>query len=158
MQHSLRYIDHYCAAGTKKTAFGRRNFDGSNHCVYSKQMQVLYPIHTAWKNRCDCDRFCKLELRWTSPVILRYLYYINPRLMFAYVYCTSVCARTDHVKLPKFKELFRRPRCRWDDEVKRVLNRNKNVEWIYLAQDRNRVLVNTQINLRLPTGGHYLPS
>jgi 3-oxoacyl-ACP reductase-like protein len=47
-----------------------------------------------------------------------------------------------------------RPRCRWEDNIKMDLQKVGcgDMEWINLAQDRNRcrALVNAVMNLRVP--------
>jgi len=52
------------------------------------------------------------------------------------------------------KKPIGRPRCRWDDNIKMDIQEAGcgGMDWIELAQDRNRcrVLVNAVINLRVP--------
>jgi hypothetical protein len=54
---------------------------------------------------------------------------------------------------PKGKRPLERPRCRWDDGIKRDLREIgwRGVEWIHLAQDRDcwRAVVNAVMNLRV---------
>jgi hypothetical protein len=55
---------------------------------------------------------------------------------------------------PEGRRPLERPRRRWEDNIKMDLGEIwfGDVEWIYLAQDRNRwrALVNTVMNLRVP--------
>jgi hypothetical protein len=55
---------------------------------------------------------------------------------------------------PEGKRLLGRPRCRWVDNVRMDLGEMEwgAVDWIGLAQDRNRwrALVNSVLNLRVP--------
>jgi hypothetical protein len=55
---------------------------------------------------------------------------------------------------PERKRPLRRPRRRWEDNIKINLRdiAFAGVDWIHLAQDRDRwqVLVNTVMNLRVP--------
>jgi hypothetical protein len=55
---------------------------------------------------------------------------------------------------PEGKGPLGRPRCRWLDNIRRVLGEVGwgDVDWIGLAQDRNRwrALVNSVLNLRVP--------
>jgi hypothetical protein len=55
---------------------------------------------------------------------------------------------------PKQKRPLRRPRCRWEDNVRMGLTeiRIDWANWIRLAQDRvyGEAFVNTVINLRVP--------
>jgi hypothetical protein len=56
-----------------------------------------------------------------------------------------------------------RPRCRWEDNIKMDLWEIGfgDMNWIYLAQDRDRwrALVNTIMNLRVPlNAGNFLTS
>jgi len=52
------------------------------------------------------------------------------------------------------KKPFRRPRCRWEDNIKMDLQEVGcgDLDWIALAQDRDRwrALANAVINLRVP--------
>jgi hypothetical protein len=54
---------------------------------------------------------------------------------------------------PERKRPLRRPRCRWEDNIKADLQKVgcKGVDWIELAQDRDRwrVLMNAVINIRV---------
>jgi hypothetical protein len=47
-----------------------------------------------------------------------------------------------------------RPRCRWEDNIKMIRReiRFGDVDWIHLAQDKDRwwAVVNTVMNLRVP--------
>jgi hypothetical protein len=58
------------------------------------------------------------------------------------------------VEKPKGKRLLGRPRHRWVDNVKMDIGETRwgDVDWIGLAQDRNRwkFLVNSVINLQFP--------
>jgi hypothetical protein len=53
---------------------------------------------------------------------------------------------------PKGRRPLRRPRSRWEDNIKMDLREIGfgDVDWIQWAQDRLRALVNTVINLRVP--------
>jgi hypothetical protein len=54
---------------------------------------------------------------------------------------------------PEGKTLLGRPRRRWEDNIKMVLQEVRwGMYWIYLAQDRERwpTLVNAVINLPVP--------
>jgi hypothetical protein len=55
---------------------------------------------------------------------------------------------------PKGKRPLRRPRRRWEDNIKMELRETGcgGMDWIDLAQDRDkwRALVNTELDLRLP--------
>jgi hypothetical protein len=55
---------------------------------------------------------------------------------------------------PEGKSPLRRPRCRWVDNIRMDLGEVGwgGVDWIGLAQDRNRrrALVNSVLNLRVP--------
>jgi hypothetical protein len=55
---------------------------------------------------------------------------------------------------PEGRRPLRRPRRRWDDNIKMDLREIGfvDVDWIHWAQDRDmwRALVNTVINLRIP--------
>jgi hypothetical protein len=55
---------------------------------------------------------------------------------------------------PEGKIPLRRPRCRWVDNIRMDLGKVGlgDVDWIGLAQDRNRwrALVNSVLNLRVP--------
>jgi ribosome biogenesis protein Nip4 len=55
---------------------------------------------------------------------------------------------------PEGKRRLRRPRRRWEDNIKMDLGEIGfgDVDWIHLAQDRDRwrALVNTVMNLRVP--------
>jgi hypothetical protein len=55
---------------------------------------------------------------------------------------------------PEGKRLLRRPRCMWVDNIGMNLGEVEwsDVDWIGLAQDRNRwrALVNLVLNLRVP--------
>jgi hypothetical protein len=58
------------------------------------------------------------------------------------------------VRKPEGKRLLRRQRCRWVDNIRMDLGEVRwgDVDWIGLAQDRNRcrALVNSVLNLRVP--------
>jgi hypothetical protein len=58
------------------------------------------------------------------------------------------------VGMPEGRRLLRRPRCRWEDNMKMDLREIGfgDVNWIHLVQDRDRwrALVNTVMNLRVP--------
>jgi len=53
---------------------------------------------------------------------------------------------------PEGKRPLGRPRCRWEDNIKMDLQEVecKGMDWIELAQDRDRALVNAVMNLRVP--------
>jgi hypothetical protein len=55
---------------------------------------------------------------------------------------------------PEEKRLIGRPRCRWVDNIRMNLGEERwgDVDWIDLAQDRNRwrALVNSVLNLQVP--------
>jgi hypothetical protein len=55
---------------------------------------------------------------------------------------------------PEGKRPLRRPRCRWEDNIKMDFREIGwgSMEWTHLAQDRDqwRALVNTVMNLRVP--------
>jgi hypothetical protein len=55
---------------------------------------------------------------------------------------------------PEGKRLLGRPRCRWMDNIKMDLKRDRigDMDWIDLAEDRDqrRALVNTVMNLQVP--------
>jgi hypothetical protein len=55
---------------------------------------------------------------------------------------------------PEAKRSLRRPRCRWEDKIRRNLREIgwEVVAWIHLAQDRDqwRTVVLTVMNLRVP--------
>jgi hypothetical protein len=54
---------------------------------------------------------------------------------------------------PEGKRPIGRPRHRWEDNIKMNLREGwGDVDWIYLAQDRDqwRAVVNTVMNLRVP--------
>jgi hypothetical protein len=55
---------------------------------------------------------------------------------------------------PEGRRPLGRPRCRWEDNIKMDLGEIGflDVDWIHLAQDRDRwwALVNTVMNLRVP--------
>jgi hypothetical protein len=55
---------------------------------------------------------------------------------------------------PEGKRPLGRPRCRWVDNLRMNLGEGEggDVDWIDLAQDRNRwrALVNSVLNLRVP--------
>jgi hypothetical protein len=55
---------------------------------------------------------------------------------------------------PEGKRPLRRPRCRWEDNIKMDLREIgwEGVDWIHLAEDRDHCLavVNTVMNLRFP--------
>jgi hypothetical protein len=55
---------------------------------------------------------------------------------------------------PEGKKPLRRPRCRWEDNIKMDLQEVEcgGMEWIKLAEDRDRqrALVNSVINLGVP--------
>jgi hypothetical protein len=53
---------------------------------------------------------------------------------------------------PEGRRPLGRPRRRWEDNIKMDLRevRFGDVDWIHLAQDRWRTLVNTVMNLRVP--------
>jgi hypothetical protein len=55
---------------------------------------------------------------------------------------------------PEGRRPLGRPRCRWENDIKMDLRETGfgDVDWIHLAQDRNRrrALVNTVMNLRVP--------
>jgi transposase len=58
------------------------------------------------------------------------------------------------VRNPKGKRPLRRPRCRWEDNIKMVLVEIglEGVDWIYLSEDRGwwQALVNMAMNLWVP--------
>jgi hypothetical protein len=62
------------------------------------------------------------------------------------------------VRLIKMRPLGR-PRCRWVDNIRMDLGEEGwgDVDWIGLAQDRNRrrVLVNSVLNLRVPQNARW---
>jgi hypothetical protein len=64
--------------------------------------------------------------------------------------------------LPEGKRPLRRPRRKWDDNIKIELRvtRLDGVDWIDLTQDRDRwrALVNTVMNLRIPENVESLSS
>jgi hypothetical protein len=55
---------------------------------------------------------------------------------------------------PEGRRPLGRPRCRWEDNIKMDLRETgfEDVDWINLAQDRDRwqALVNTVMNLQVP--------
>jgi hypothetical protein len=55
---------------------------------------------------------------------------------------------------PEGRRLLGIPRLRWEDNIKMDIMEKRfgDVDWIYLAQDRDRwpALVNTVMNLRVP--------
>jgi hypothetical protein len=55
---------------------------------------------------------------------------------------------------PEVKRVLRRPRCKWDNNIKIHFRKMEcySKEWIHLAQDRDQwsALVNKVINLRIP--------
>ena len=53
---------------------------------------------------------------------------------------------------PGGKGQLRRPKSRWEDNIKIDLQEVewRGMDWIYLDQDRDRTLVNTEIKLRFP--------
>jgi hypothetical protein len=55
---------------------------------------------------------------------------------------------------PERRRPLRRPRCRWEDNIKIDLGEMGfgDTDWIHLAQDRDRwrALVNTVMSLRVP--------
>jgi hypothetical protein len=53
---------------------------------------------------------------------------------------------------PAGKRPIRRPRCRWEDNIKMDLKEMEGVDWINLAQDRDwlQALVNMVMNLWVP--------
>jgi hypothetical protein len=63
---------------------------------------------------------------------------------------------------PEGKRPLGRPRCRWVDNIRMDLGEvgRGNVDWIDLAQDRNRwrALVNSVLNLRVPCNAGKLSS
>jgi hypothetical protein len=64
------------------------------------------------------------------------------------------CAYNILVGRPEGKRPLGRPRRRWEDNMKMDLREIGfgDVEWIYLAQDRDmwRAIVNTVLNLQVP--------
>jgi len=58
------------------------------------------------------------------------------------------------VRKPEGKRPLGRPKCRWEDNIKMVLQEVgcEGMDWIELAQDRDRwrTLVNAVMNLRIP--------
>jgi hypothetical protein len=64
---------------------------------------------------------------------------------------------------PEEKRPLGRPRCRWEDNIKMVLQEVEceGMDWIGLAQDRDRwrAFVNAVMNLRVPyNAGNFLTS
>jgi hypothetical protein len=62
---------------------------------------------------------------------------------------------------PEGRRLLGRPRHRWEDNIKMDLEVGRGMDWIELAQDRDRwqALVNAVMNLRVPqNAGNFLPS
>jgi hypothetical protein len=55
---------------------------------------------------------------------------------------------------PEKKRILRRPKCRWEENIKTDLTEIGwiGVDWIYMAQDRDhwRAAVNTAINHQVP--------
>jgi hypothetical protein len=55
---------------------------------------------------------------------------------------------------PERKRQLRRPKCRWEDNIRMNLRETgwEDVDWIHLAQDREqwRAAVNTVMNIRVP--------
>jgi hypothetical protein len=67
------------------------------------------------------------------------------------------------VGMPEGRRPLRRPRRRWQDNIKMDLGEIGfgNVDWIRLGQDRDKwpALVNTVMNLRVPSNaGNFLTS
>jgi glutaredoxin-related protein len=63
--------------------------------------------------------------------------------------------------LNKIKGKLERPRCRWEDNIKRNVKEIgwEGADWINLAQntDKRRALVNTVMNFRVPrNAGNFL--
>ena len=58
------------------------------------------------------------------------------------------------VRIPKGKRSLKRPRCRWENNIKLGLQEIgwEGVDWIDLAQDEDRrqAVVNAVMNLRVP--------
>jgi len=59
------------------------------------------------------------------------------------------------VGIPEEKRPLRRPRCRWEDNIKMDLQEVESgggMDWIDLAEDRDRwwAVVNAVMNLRVP--------
>jgi hypothetical protein len=55
------------------------------------------------------------------------------------------------VGMPEGKRPLGRPRCRWEDNIRMELVEWVDVDWIGLAQDRNRwrALMNSVLNLQV---------
>jgi hypothetical protein len=65
-----------------------------------------------------------------------------------------ISAYTIVIEKPEGKRKLGRPRCRWDDNIKKDLKEIglQGVDWVHVAQDRDRwrTLASTVMNLRVP--------
>jgi hypothetical protein len=93
------------------------------------------------------------ELRdlYSSPSIIRI---IKPRRMRWASHVARIGEKRNAYRLLVGKRPLGRPRCRWVDNIRMDLGEVgwDDVDWIGLAQDRNRwrALVNSVLNLRVP--------
>jgi hypothetical protein len=89
------------------------------------------------------------------PLIIRVIKARRMRWV-GHVVCIGEVKNTCNILVgkPAGRRPLGRPRHRWDDNIKMGLReiRFGNVDWIHLAQDRDRwqALVNTIMNLRVP--------
>jgi hypothetical protein len=64
------------------------------------------------------------------------------------------------VRKPESKRLLRRPRCKWEDNIRMDLDGIgwEGVDWMHLAEDRDQwwALVNMVVNLQVPEKSNNL--